>query len=93
MGEFLTQNLKVTDGKLVNVKITDKAVIGDPAFDLAIAWTIFDEKARKIFFAATEADEATINRARMFGPQTGPRNYQSQDIVELIHHVMLQLKF
>ena len=40
LGELLTQNLKVTDGKLVNVKITDKAVIGDPAFDLAIAWTI-----------------------------------------------------
>ncbi len=84
LGELLTQNLKVTDGKLVNVKITDKAVIGDPAFDLAIAWTIFDEKARKIFFAATEADEATINRARMFALRQALRNYQSQDIDELI---------
>ncbi|XOW22392.1 hypothetical protein QK911_07870 [Lactococcus lactis] len=80
---MLTQNLKVIDGKLVKQNF-DKAVIGDPAFDLAIAWTIFDEKARKIFFAATEADEATINRARMFALRQALRNYQSQDIDELI---------
>lgn len=41
LGELIPQNLIVSDGKLVNVKITDKAVSGDPAYDLAIAWTIF----------------------------------------------------
>ena len=84
LGELIPQNLIVSDGKLVNVKITDKAVSGDPAYDLAIAWTIFDEKSRKIFFASAEADQATIDRARMFALRQALRNYQSQDIDELI---------
>ena len=84
LGELIPQNLIVSDGKLVNVKITDKAVSGDSAYDLAIAWTIFDEKSRKIFFASAEADQATIDRARMFALRQALRNYQSQDIDELI---------
>ena len=84
LGELKPQSLRVADGKLVNLKITDKAVSGDPAYDLAIAWSIFDEKARKIFFAAAEADEQTIDRARMFALRAALKNYQSQDIDELI---------
>lgn len=81
MGELLTQNLKVTDGKLVNVKISDKAVIGDPAFDLAIAWTIFDEKARKIFFLR----QPKQMRQRLIEQECSP----SDRLSEIINHKIL----
>lgn len=83
-GNLVPQNLRVRDGKLVNVIGADKAVSGDPACDLAIAWLLFDQKARKIFFNAAEADEATINRARFFALRWALKNYHSQDIDELI---------
>ena len=84
IGQFVPKNLRVADGKLVGVEVVAQAVSGDPAFDLALAWSLFDEKARKIFFSAAEADEATINRARIFALQTALKNYQSADIDELI---------
>lgn len=84
LGRFWPENLSVTDGKLTGVKATDQAVSGDPACDLAIAWTLFDEKARKIFFSAADTDTQTIDRARMFALRTALENYQSQDIDLLI---------
>ncbi|QDK70123.1 phosphotransferase [Lactococcus protaetiae] len=84
LGDFVPQNLRVTNGKLVDVVSADRAVIGDPACDLAVAWAIFDEKARKIFFSAAEADAATIERARIFALCWALKNYQSEDIDALI---------
>lgn len=84
-GSFLPKNILVTtDGKLANIVSTDKAVIADPAWDLAVAWLIFDEKARKIFFSAADADEASIDRARLLALRNGLNLYHSDDIDELI---------
>lgn len=37
---------------------------GDPATDLAAAWLVFDEDARKVFRSHVDADEPTWERAR-----------------------------
>ncbi|RZI49336.1 phosphotransferase [Lactococcus kimchii] len=84
LGNLAARQLLVSDGKLQAVEGTQNAVIGDPACDLALAWILFDEKARKIFFAAAEADASTIDRARFFALRTALKNYQSADIDELI---------
>lgn len=52
--------------KFSGVAETTASIVGDPACDLTIAWEIFDEKQRKIFFSAAEADKATVIRARVW---------------------------
>lgn len=83
-GNFCAQNLRVKNGKLTNVLAFDKSVKADPACDLAIGWALFDGKARKIFFAASEADEQTIDRARIWALKNALKSYYSDDIDELI---------
>ena len=58
--------------------------MGDPASDLTIAWEIFDEKQRKIFFSAVEADKATVIRARVWAVYKAMKNYNSTDIDQSI---------
>ncbi len=38
--------------------------IGDPACDLAVAWTLFDDESRAVFHTALGLDAATWARAR-----------------------------
>ncbi|GAB2024552.1 phosphotransferase [Lactovum odontotermitis] len=83
-GNFSAKNILVTDGKLSGVLAADKAVVGDPACDLAIAWFLFDEHVRKIFFGTAEADPATIARARIFALLHALRTYNSGNIDEEI---------
>lgn len=84
-GNFLPRNLLIDQhAKLAGVTAFDKAVKGDPACDLAIAWLLFDRKNRKIFFAASEADEQMIERARLFAVRNALKMYHSDDIDELI---------
>lgn len=85
LGDFFPKNVLVSaDGVLSNVVSTDKNALGDPAWNLAIAWLIFDDKARKIFFSAAGADAATIDRARILALRNGLTLYFSEDIDELI---------
>ena len=73
--------------------------IGDPACDLAIAWTDFDKQTRQIFHNSLEnIDEDTWNRGRAWalwkalilasgfcdGPEEEKQN--SQSIIENIIH-------
>ncbi|MFC4653180.1 phosphotransferase [Lactococcus nasutitermitis] len=83
-GNLTAKNLRVENGKLVGIAESEKAVIADPACDLAIAWTLFDTKARKIFFAAAEADKSTIERAQIWALINALKAYDSDDIDELI---------
>jgi len=48
-GDIATGNLLVTDGVLSGVIDFGCAGVGDPACDLAIAWTYFEEPARSVF--------------------------------------------
>lgn len=83
-GDLVPANILMSDGKIKGIKAADKAVAGDPAIDLIIAWDLFDKKARKIFFNAADADKDTIERARILALRHAAKNYFSKDLDETI---------
>lgn len=64
-GDFFPWNVLVdTDWNLSGVIDWGLASSGDPACDLAIAWTCFDGESRRVFRDASGADEGTWHRGR-----------------------------
>ncbi|MGH6858783.1 MAG: aminoglycoside phosphotransferase family protein [Phyllobacterium sp.] len=63
-GDVSAGNLLVKNGRLAAVIDFGTCGIGDPACDLSIAWTLFDDESRKAFRAALPLDEETWARAR-----------------------------
>lgn len=63
-GDIATGNLLVKEGKLGAVIDFGQLAIGDPACDLAIAWTLFKNESRHVFRTALKLDDATWARAR-----------------------------
>ena len=63
-GDISTGNLIVEDGQLSAVIDFGQLAIGDPACDLAIAWTLFKDESRKIFRTTLALDANTWNRGR-----------------------------
>ncbi|KTC83779.1 aminoglycoside phosphotransferase family protein [Legionella brunensis] len=63
-GDIATGNLLVNDGQLSAVIDFGQLGIGDPACDLAIAWTFFKGKSRETFRQTLKFDPATWARAR-----------------------------
>ena len=63
-GDISANNLLVKNGKLSAVIDFGSMCIGDPACDLAIAWTFFKEKSREIFRTTLAIDNATWERSR-----------------------------
>lgn len=63
-GDVAAGNLLVEDGALAAVIDFGQLAVGDPACDLAVAWTVFDGPARAAFFDAVGLDGATWARAR-----------------------------
>ncbi len=57
-------NLLVKNGRLSAVIDFGSSGVGDPACDLAIAWTVFTGESRETFRAALPLDEATWARGR-----------------------------
>jgi aminoglycoside phosphotransferase (APT) family kinase protein len=57
-------NLLVQEGKLSAVIDFGQLAIGDPACDLAIAWTLFHGESREIFRTTLKLDDATWARGR-----------------------------
>ena len=74
----------LTEITLAVLAETTASIVGDPACDLTIAWEIFDEKQRKIFFSAAEADKATVIRARVWAIYKAMKNYNAADIDQSI---------
>lgn len=58
-GDISAGNLLVKNGKLTAVIDFGQLTIGDPACDLAIAWTFFDNKSREIFRKTLALDNET----------------------------------
>jgi aminoglycoside phosphotransferase (APT) family kinase protein len=58
------RNLLVKDGRLNAVIDWGCAGIGDPAYDISVAWKLFSPSARQIFRAEMDVDDATWDRAR-----------------------------
>ena len=63
-GDIVDGNLLVENGQLSAVIDFGLMGIGDPACDLAIAWTFFTGKSREAFRAALPLDSATWARGR-----------------------------
>jgi aminoglycoside phosphotransferase (APT) family kinase protein len=63
-GDIALGNLLMRNGKLVAVIDFGSSGVGDPACDLAIAWTEFTGASRDMFRAALSLDDDTWARAR-----------------------------
>lgn len=63
-GDVAPDNLLVKDGKLCGVIDFGILGVGDPACDLAIAWTFFADESREVFKQAMCLDEETWERGR-----------------------------
>jgi aminoglycoside phosphotransferase (APT) family kinase protein len=63
-GDVSAGNLLVQNGRLSAVIDFGTLAVGDPACDLAIAWTLFDGDSRNAFRAALGPDDAAWARGR-----------------------------
>jgi aminoglycoside phosphotransferase (APT) family kinase protein len=63
-GDIVASNLLVVDGRLAAVIDFGCCAVGDPACDLAIAWTFFDAESRSVFRERLLVDDGTWNCGR-----------------------------
>lgn len=63
-GDVAAGNLLIRNDRLCAVIDFGLLAAGDPACDLAVAWTLLDEESRTVFRAALAPDEATWGRGR-----------------------------
>jgi len=63
-GDIAHGNLLLQEGRLTAVIDFGSSGVGDPACDLAIAWTMFDDSAREVFRRGLPWDEAVWTRGR-----------------------------
>jgi aminoglycoside phosphotransferase (APT) family kinase protein len=63
-GDIHAANLLVRDGRLCAVLDFGQLGVGDPACDLAVAWTLFEGASRDAFRAALALDAGTWARGR-----------------------------
>lgn len=95
-GDITPGNLLVREGELSAVIDFGSSAVGDPACDLAIAWTFFKKESRDIFRIIMNLDNSTWARGRGWAlwkaliicaglPGTNPREIQqSQQVIEEI---------
>jgi len=63
-GDVVATNLLVAGGELSAVIDFGCCAVGDPACDMAVAWTLFSGKSRRTFREALGVDDATWERGR-----------------------------
>jgi aminoglycoside phosphotransferase (APT) family kinase protein len=63
-GDISSGNLLMRGGRLTAVIDFGMLAVGDPACDLAIAWTLFDDSSRARFRTGLPLDDATWARGR-----------------------------
>ena len=69
-GDLTPGNLLAVRGRLTGVIDFGCSAVGDPACDLAVAWTFLTGPSRAVFRAALGVDEATWARGRGWGMAT-----------------------
>jgi aminoglycoside phosphotransferase (APT) family kinase protein len=62
-GDLLKPNILIKNNRIAGIIDFGSAGIGDPAFDIIPAWTIFETKSRSIFREKLNVDDALWNRA------------------------------
>jgi len=65
-GDLIPGNLLVRSGRLSAIIDWGSAGYGDSAQDLSPAWSVLSSRARRVFRAVVEADDASWIRARTF---------------------------
>jgi aminoglycoside phosphotransferase (APT) family kinase protein len=63
-GDVVESNLLVAEGRLRAVIDFGCAAVGDPACDLMMAWTSFDDESARLFRSGLPFDDATWARGR-----------------------------
>jgi aminoglycoside phosphotransferase (APT) family kinase protein len=63
-GDVASGNILVKDGRLSAIIDFGTSGVGDPACDLAIAWTLFEGESREAFRSVLPLDDATWARGR-----------------------------
>jgi aminoglycoside phosphotransferase (APT) family kinase protein len=100
-GDISAGNLLVQEGKLCAVIDFGQMTIGDPACDLAIAWTLFKGKSREVFRATLPLDDGTWARGRAWtlwktlivaAGLTTPNNAESEECWRIINEVLAEHK-
>lgn len=96
-GDISAGNLLVYQGNLSAVIDFGQLSIGDPACDLAIAWTLFKGESRAIFKEALPYSEGTWSRARSWAlwkslivaaGLTNPNNFESSRAWIIIEEIL-----
>jgi aminoglycoside phosphotransferase (APT) family kinase protein/GrpB-like predicted nucleotidyltransferase (UPF0157 family) len=96
-GDISAGNLLVRNGRLSAVIDFGQLAIGDPACDLAIAWTFFKGKSREAFRKEIPLDEGTWSRGRAWtlwkslvvvAGFTNPNNFESAQCWRIIEEVL-----
>jgi aminoglycoside phosphotransferase (APT) family kinase protein len=100
-GDISPGNLLVNNGKLSAVIDFGQLTVGDPACDLAIAWTFFKGKSRKVFKTLLPLDAATWARGRAWtlwkalmtaAGSTNPNNFEAKNCWHIIDSVLTEHK-
>jgi aminoglycoside phosphotransferase (APT) family kinase protein len=100
-GDLSAGNLLVQNGQLSAVIDFGQLAIGDPACDLAIAWTLFEGKSRETFRAALSLDDGTWVRGRGWALWkalitaaniTTPSNYEANHCWKIIDDIIAYYK-
>ncbi|MBV8802194.1 MAG: aminoglycoside phosphotransferase family protein [Gammaproteobacteria bacterium] len=100
-GDISAGNLLVDDGRLCAVIDFGGLAIGDPACDLAIAWTLFKNESREIFFKRLALDTGTWARGRAWtlwkalivaAGLTNPNNTEAQQSWNIINDIIKEHK-
>lgn len=95
--KHIVSNLLVRNGKLVAVIDFGQLTIGDPACDLAIAWTLLHRESRATFETLLNMDSDTWARARgwtiwkalvVAAGFTNPGNTESERCWQIIDEVI-----
>ncbi len=96
-GDVSVGNLLVQEGRLSGVIDFGQLTVGDPACDLAIAWTLFKGKSRGVFRETFSLDSGTWTRGRAWAlwkaliiaaNPTGTNAFEGQQCWSIIDEIL-----
>jgi len=97
-GDISAGNMLVQNGRLSAIIDFGGLVVGDPACDLAIAWTLFEGESRKLFRSLLPLDADTWERGRAWtlwkalitaAGFADPNNFESVQCWRIINEVLV----
>ncbi len=85
-GDFTIGNIIINNNRVAAIIDFGGIVVGDPACDLMVAWTLFDKENRSIFKSHLSLDEDTWKRGRGWTlwkclQESGPESLQREKIL------------